>query len=353
MLDHIVKQFFPEAEVETIEPFGKGHINTTYKLDLKGREKSYILQRINTQVFKNPRGIADTHQRLQESIFNGAHPIQIAELIPTAGGDELFVDEQDEVWRMTSFIEGSYTQEVVDEPWQAAEAGNAYGWFARACSNLDPSLFTEAIEDFHRLSFRIRQLDEAIEADKAGRLASVSDIVHFFKQRQDTFSQIEDMVDQGRIPLRIVHNDTKINNLLFKGSKAVAVIDLDTVGPGILYYDYGDALRTCASTAEEDEKDTDKMDFNFEAFTAFTQGYMKQVRDMIAPDEREYFYLAPLLMTYIIGIRFLTDYLNGDVYYKTAYGDHNLVRTRTQQKLIERMEQRKTEMAGVIEEALA
>jgi N-acetylhexosamine 1-kinase len=254
MLQEIVKQFFPEDEVASIETFGKGHINTTYKLDLIGNGDSYILQRINTDVFKNPHGIAETHQRLQEEFSGKDHPVVIAELIPTADGKSLYEDGDAGVWRMTSFIEGSQTKEVVKEPWEAEEAGSAFGWFARACSHMDPASFKEAIKDFHRLSFRISQLDEAIEADSAGRLESARDVVDFFKERQATFSQIEAMVDEGKIPVRIVHNDTKINNVLFREQQAVAVIDLDTVGPGILYYDYGDALRTSASTAEEDEK---------------------------------------------------------------------------------------------------
>ena len=352
MLQHIVHQFFPENQIAEIKPFGNGHINTTYKLDLKDSDQSYILQNINTNVFKDPHGIADTHTRLQKTIFQGDHPIEIAKLIPTADGRKIYEDQEGGTWRMTSFIDDSYTLEMVEENWQAREAGNAYGWFARACDVLDANTFREAIRDFHRLSFRLRQLDEAIEADEAGRLAEVRDVVDFFIQRRATVSQIEEMVDEGKIPLRVVHNDTKINNLLFRGKKAAAVIDLDTVGPGILYYDYGDALRTSASTAEEDEKDLDKMGFNFSSFTEFTKGYMCQVKAIISEHEKQYFYLAPLLMTYIMGIRFLADYLNGDVYYKTAYADHNLVRTKTQKKLIESMEEKKQEMQEVIEEAL-
>ncbi len=244
MLQDIVQHYFPDKKIKEIKPFGNGHINTTYKLELEGNRCCYILQKINTHVFKDPDGIADTHERLQQAIFKGDHPIEIAELIPTADGRKLHEDKEGGIWRMTSFIENSYTLEVVEEDWQANEAGNAYGWFAKACDALDAASFKEPIKDFHSLTFRLQQLDEAIKEDKAGRLDGAREVVSFFIDRRATVSQIQEMVDEGKIPLRVVHNDTKINNLLFKGQKAAAVIDLDTVGPGILYYDYGDALRT-------------------------------------------------------------------------------------------------------------
>ncbi len=353
MLERIVQQFFPGAPVASVTLFGNGHINTTYKLDLKDNANSYILQLINTKVFNNPKGIADTHTRLQEAIFSKEQPLVIAELIPTVSGEKLYTDPEGGVWRMTSCIKDSISIEVVEKEWQAREAGHGFGWFARACTELDASTFKEAIKDFHRLSFRIAQLDEAIHNNRADRLGGVMDVVSFYKERQATLSRIETMVDEGKIPLRVVHNDTKINNILFRDNKAVAVIDLDTVGPGILYYDYGDALRTSANKATEDEQDLSKVDFNMEAFTAFTQGYMAQVKSVLSSKEAEYFYLAPFLMTYIMGIRFLADYLNGDVYYKTAYIEHNIVRSRVQKKLIESMEKHEGAMKHIIEESLS
>lgn len=352
MLNNIIKKFFPYSEVAEVKPFGHGHINNTYKLDLRDEKKSYILQQINTDVFKDPEGICDTHDRLQDEIFKGQHPITIAELILTADGKKLYTDQDGGVWRMTSFIEESYTVDVVEDDWQAFEAGNAFGWFAKACDKLDASTFKESIKDFHRLSFRISQLDEAIAADKAGRLESIKDIVIFYKERQASVSEIESLVDEGKIPLRVVHNDTKINNLLFRGKNAAAVIDLDTVGPGILYYDYGDALRTSASSAAEDEKNLSKVHFNIDAFRAFTNGYIAQVKTIVTQDEENLFYMAPMLMTYIMGIRFLADYLNGDVYYKVAHKEHNIDRSKVQKKLIESMEMQVEKMKQIIEDAL-
>ena len=351
MLHNVINKYFPNTEVLSVKPFGNGHINTTYKLDLANTDNSYILQRINIDVFTTPEDIAETHLQLQKTICGENNPIEIADLVLTADDKKLYKDPEGGVWRMTSFINDSYTIEVAEHAWQAKEAGNAFGWFAKTCDQLDPAKFREPIKDFHRLSFRLSQLNDAIKQDKAGRLNGAKDVVDFYKNREKTFTHVEDLVDQQKIPWRIVHNDTKINNLLFKGQHAAAVIDLDTVGPGILFYDYGDALRTSANTAEEDEKNLTKVAFNMEAFTAFTNGYLGQVKDILNEYEEEYMYLAPFLMTYIIGIRFLADYLNGDVYFKTAYEEHNMDRAKVQKALIASMESKEDEIKAIINQA--
>ena len=278
--------------------------------------------------------------------------LEIPSLFPLASGGYLHIDESGGVWRMMNFIPDSYSIGIVKEEWQATQAGLGYGWFAKTCAGLDASDFVEAIKDFHRLSFRLWQLDESIKGDRAGRLEDTRELVDFYKARQEKLMLIERMVDAGEIPLRVVHNDTKIDNLLFRGQKSVAVIDLDTVGPGILYYDFGDSIRTISNTAAEDEKDIEKVEFNAAAYRAFARGYLSQVKSITTPGEAGNYYLAPVLMTYIMGIRFLADYLNGDVYYKTAYPDHNVVRSRVQRRLIECMEKKEDFMKQVIEEIL-
>ncbi|MBW6499093.1 MAG: aminoglycoside phosphotransferase family protein [Bacteroidales bacterium] len=352
-LNRIAGEFFPGKAVSSIVPFGEGHINDTYKLGLGGTGEAFILQRINTKVFSNPRGVANTHLKIQEVLSGQTHPLEIARLIPDRSGDPVLFDKDGNAWRMTSFIDNSVTIEVVKEPWQAFEAGRGFGWFNKICHSLDVTRFPEPIKDFHRLSFRIRQLDEAINRDAAKRLITVLDLVKFYKDREQSLSLIEEMTDQGKIPLQVVHNDTKINNLLFRGRKAAAVIDLDTVGPGIIHYDYGDALRTGGNTSNEDEQDLENVDFNMQAFEAFTRGYMEQVCNIITKAELDNLHLAPRLMAFIMGIRFLADYLNGDVYYKTAYPGHNLDRSRVQMKLMECMEAREAQMKATIDNAFA
>lgn len=348
MLREVVECFFPEAGEYKINPYGHGHINDTYRLDFDGGKECFILQRINTNVFADPSIIAETHRKVQEAINQAGGGLTIPGLIPSAKGRSLCVDKEGEVWRMTVFINDSYTIEVVTDDWQAFEAGNAFGWFAKSCRSLDVADFSEPIRDFHRLSFRLRQLNDAITLNRAGNLDSVAGLVDFFRARESRLCKIEEMVDSGEIPLRIVHNDTKINNLLFSDQKATTVIDLDTVGPGILYYDYGDALRTTASTAAEDERDLSRVDFDISRFAAFTRGYMDQTRDMLCPVEKEYMHMAPVLMTYIMGIRFLADHLNGGIYYKTSYPEQNADRSRVQKKLIQSMERTESRMKDIL-----
>lgn len=348
MQEKIIKSYFPKNTIKELALFGNGHINNTYKVTVENMPIDYVLQQINTNVFPNPQGIVENHIRLKKVFNENKSEIEIADIIPDTSGSYLVKGE----WRLTSFIKNSHSIEVVKEDWEAKETGRAFGLFAKTCSTLNPNDFSEAIKDFHKLSFRLKQLNEAIENDEAKRFESVKDIVDFYKNRESQLNNIEALINSGKIPIRVVHNDTKINNLLFKGNKAAAVIDLDTVGPGILYYDYGDALRTSANTAVEDEKDLSLVSFNLSAFEAFTKGYVSQVKPIVSESEKEYFYMAPVLMTYIMGIRFLADYLNGDKYYKTEYSEHNLIRAKVQKKLIESMEENQEAMKKIIADTL-
>lgn len=352
MLSNIIRFYFPQRLVSEISPFGNGHINNTYLVRLHGEKPAFILQRINTQAFPDPLGIAETHVKLEEAVFKTKEQLTIARLIRTADGKKIHIDEEGNYWRLTTYIPDSYSLEMNVDKHHAFEAGNAFGWFARSCHKLDPADFKEPIKDFHCLNFRVKQLELAVRNDIADRLKEVENLVLFYLEYGKNFLDIESLINSGQIPLRIVHNDTKTNNLLFRDNKAVAVIDLDTVGPGILFYDYGDALRTCANIAKEDEEDLNKVGFNIETFEAFTHGYMRQVRSIVNSKEEELFYKAPFLMTYIMGIRFLTDYLKGDIYYKISYGQHNLTRSMVQKTLIDHMENKKPMIIRMIRNSL-
>ncbi len=348
MIENVIQAYFPGLANYQVSPFGQGHINDTYKLSLGKDAQEYILQRINTKVFHDPESIAQTHLKIQALMGDETEIPCIARLIPDAQGNNIVYDSHGGAWRLTSFIKDSYSVDVVLYPWQAYQAGIGYGWFVNHCSSLNPAALREAIPNFHNLSFRLHQLDDAIKEDRAERKASVADILSFFQQRRETLLGIEALTKSGHIPIRVVHNDTKINNLLFANDKAVAVIDLDTAGPGILYYDYGDALRTSANAALEDEPDTTLVGFNLDLFAWFTKGYLQQTGHLITKSEMEYLHLAPVLMTYIMGIRFLADYLNGDVYYKIHRPDHNLIRCLVQQHLIMDMERKSEDMQSLI-----
>ena len=352
-LKDIINQFFSNKPLKEVKPFGNGHINSTYKLAFENEPQEYILQKINTNVFTKPQQIVLNHQKLQEFIYSGKNEIEIPQLVSTLAGSMLYIDNDQGVWRMMNFIDKSYSVEVIENETQAYEAGNGFGWFAKVCSKLNPSDFHEAIKDFHRLSFRLGQLNDAIKLDKANRCESVKYLIEFYKFREKALLEIENLIDNKEIPIRVVHNDTKINNLLFRDKKAVAVIDLDTVGPGVIFYDYGDSIRTIANTAAEDEKNIDLVDFNLKAFESFTKGYLQHTGSILNPKEKELLYRAPILMTYIMGIRFLTDYLNGDVYYKTEYSNHNLVRSLVQKRFIELMEMNKSKIELIIKKYLS
>ncbi len=333
----VIRNFFPNRETASCVPFGNGHINSTFKLSLENETQEYILQKINTKVFKNPQQIVQNHFKIQNHI--NTDNIEIPFLINLKENQYLYIDDEKNVWRMMNFIKDSYSVEIVSDETEAYQAGKGYGWFLSACSGLNPSDFTEAIPNFHKLSFRINQLDEVVTLDKVSRYDSVKDVVDFYKEREQTLLKIEALINQNKIPLRVVHNDTKINNLLFRNKEAIAVIDLDTVGPGSVFFDYGDALRTICNTAAEDEENLNIVDFSIKSFEKFTEGYLNQIKLILNNKEKEFLYLAPIYMTFIIGIRFLTDYLDGDNYYKTSYSEHNLVRSLVQKKMIEQMEQ--------------
>lgn len=348
-LENIVQRFVPNKEILILKPYGNGHINSTYKVSFVNCEKEYILQKINTEVFKSPDILIQNHLKLQNLFNHSKNEIQIPYLIPTIEKEYLVRDEDNDVWRMMNFIQDSYSIDVVKQNDQAYEAGKGFGWFLDKCFDANPSIFKEAIKDFHSLSFRLDQFNDAIIKDKAKRLSSILDIVDFYKDRELVLRQIEDLIQDDELPVRVVHNDTKINNLLFREDKAVAVIDLDTVGPGSVIYDYGDSLRTICNTKAEDENNIESVDFNLSAFESFTKGYLEKTKSKLTETELQTLHMAPKYMTYIMGIRFLTDYLNGDVYYKTKYADHNLVRGLVQKRLIERMETRLNELISIID----
>lgn len=326
----ILKFFLPEVKAAEITVFGNGHINDTFKVCTEKEE--YILQRINSAVFKHPEQVVDNHQRVQSFFVDGLSAVGIPKLINDPEGRFLLKDKQGGFWRIMNFIKDSYSIDCVNENWQALEAGIGFSYFAKVCANLNVNDFVETIPDFHNLSCRQNQLNAALEKDCCGRKSGLIEIIDFYRGVENSLHDLKLKLESGELPRRLVHNDTKINNLLFRDKRVVAVIDLDTLGPGTILYDYGDALRTISNEAEEDEPDLSLVRFNLGYFKAFSDAYLTQLKDVLLPVEKKHLHLAPVLMTYIMGIRFLTDYLNGDVYYKVDYAEHNLVRSKVQQK---------------------
>ena len=348
-LVHIVRQFEVSEEIINIYPFGSGHINDTFKVEIIG--KNFLLQRINHQIFKNVEGLTQNlinvtrHLHLKNS--NPAY--EILNAIPLLNGKPLYKDDSGNNWRLFDFIENSISYDLVENTKLAFEGGKAYGNFIKLLDDFPAETLIETIPDFHNIDFRLNNFYKSVEVDVADRVKTVKSEIEFIKNRVNEMSRIRLLGLKGSIPLRVTHNDTKINNVLFnEAGHAKCVIDLDTVMPGYIHYDFGDAIRTFTNTALEDEKDLNKVSINMEYFEAFSKGFLSETSKVLNSIEIENLAFSAKLMTYIIGLRFLSDYLDGDTYYKTKYPEHNLQRARVQFKLLEDMENHFIKMQSII-----
>ncbi|MBQ8432299.1 MAG: aminoglycoside phosphotransferase family protein [Clostridia bacterium] len=339
-----------------VSPFGNGHINHTFVIPGTPR---YLLQRISRDVFPDPiavmENISKTTRFLQKKIAaGGGDPTrQALTLLPTLDGKDYFVDEDGETYRIYLFIEESFAYETAPEtPEQFALSAHAFGEFQKLLAEFPAEELKEVIPKFHDTANRLKQFRQALEKDAAGRAASVQPEIEFVLAHASIVSKITDAIADGSVPLRVTHNDTKLNNILFDANtkQPLCVIDLDTVMPGSLLYDYGDALRFGASTGAEDETDLSKIEFDLTYFKAFTKAYLEELGDVLTPMERELLPLSALMMTLECGIRFLTDHLNGDVYFRIHRPNHNLDRAHTQFKLVADMEAKMEQMKAIVAE---
>lgn len=346
---NVLKSFAIEGEVKNIAPYGEGHINSTFLAETT--EKNYILQKINTVVFKEPENVMKNILFVTEHIEKkGALSLTV---IKTNDGEPMLKTE-DGCYRVYDFIENSLTLQKAENAEDFRNAGFSFGEFQKALSDFDASKLSETIARFHDTPNRFENFKKAVEENKSGRLQSCKAETEFVLERKDTYDKIVKALADKSIPLRVTHNDTKLNNILMdpETRKGKAVIDLDTVMPGSMLYDFGDSIRFGASTAAEDEKDLDKVHFDVELFRAYAEGFLGALGDSITEKERELLPYSAYLMTIECGMRFLTDYIDGDVYFATKYPEHNLVRCRTQFKLAYEMQQQEKEMSKVIDEIL-
>lgn len=338
----IASHFLPDGEL-TVRPLGEGIINTTYAAELSG--KKYVLQMVNTHVFPDPDAVMENTVRVTEWMRKrlteeGKDPSRrVLEFLPCDLGGYLFRTGDGEVWRCSKFIEGAEAHTVLNDPKLLLEAGRGYGEFQRLNRDFPAEVLHEVLPGFHNTANRYQAFLDAIEADAVGRVKEVSQEIEFFKSHSELATAITSRLESGELPLRVTHNDTKLSNVLLDNEtgEAVAVIDLDTVMPGSVLYDFGDAIRTGAASASEDEPNLDKMKFLPEYYEAFKQGFLEGCGDILEPAEKDNLLLGAKVITYEQGLRFLTDYLNGDTYYKTVFPGHNLVRTRTQIKMLSGM----------------
>ncbi len=337
------------------EPYGNGHINDTYLVTMP----RYILQRINTSIFTNPDELMDNIENvtafLRKKIAAAGADAdrETLTVVPTKEGGKYFKVDENNVYRVYRFVEGTKTIENSKTAKDLYEAGVGFGHFQKLLADFPVEKLYETIRDFHHTPKRIEALKEAIREDRAGRAASVKKEIDFALENASWAGSVVKGMEEGRIPVRVTHNDTKINNILFdqESGKAVCVIDLDTVMPGSALYDFGDALRMGGSTAAEDEVDLEKVWFETEAFEAFVRGYLSEMKDALTEDEIALLPLSVKLMTYECGIRFLTDYLNGDTYFKIHREHHNLDRARNQFKLVADISGKEAQLAEAVQKA--
>lgn len=349
------------GEVTSVVPYGNGHINDTYAVtcSLAGGSVRFILQRLNPVVFPDRAGlmrnmIAVTGFLRKAVIRDGGDPErECLRLIPLKDGSPYLTDESGDVWRATQFIENTDAYLVAESPEMFASAGEAFGKFMARLGGFDASSLFEVIPRFHDTPDRYARFLASLERNAAGRMDEAKDEIAFVRERGEGCSVITDALERGEVPVRVTHNDTKLNNVLIDTAtkEAVCVIDLDTVMPGSMLYDFGDAVRVGCSTAKEDERDLSLVDFDLGLFRAFTEGYLAGAGRSVTAAELGLLPDAARLMTFECGMRFLTDFLDGDTYFKTAYPEHNLVRARTQFKLVRTMERLRPEIVRAVKAA--
>jgi len=356
-LKNIFEQFKAEGTYLTGEPYGSGHIHDTFRIKTAEADRDdYILQRLNNKIFKNIPELQNNIERvtvhLKEKLsrITGANiKRECLALIPSSDGKSWLLDNNGNYWRLYIFISNHRSYNIVDSTDKAYEGGKAIGRFQAMLADMPGGPLFETIPKFHDIENRLRILEEKIKEDPAGRVKELEYEIKEYLSRGEEMKTILRLGREGKIPLRITHNDTKFNNILLdEYDKALCVIDLDTVMPGYVHYDFGDAIRTVTNTAAEDEKDLSKVEMNIDLFEAYAKGYLSETGKTLNSTEIEYLAFAPKLITYTIGVRFLTDYIDGDNYFKIHHPLHNLQRTRAQLKLVMSMERQYDEMKKII-----
>ena len=355
----LAARFAPEGKVGCPKPFGGGHINDTYLFCRDdGSGSQYVLQRINKNVFPDPMAVMDnilrvTHHLRKRIRARGGDPErETLRMMKTNEGEYCIIDRNGDYWRSYSFVADSVSYDRVESAGIFCESGHAFGRFMSMLDDFDASTLHETIARFHDTPKRFRDFHAAVENNLSGRADNVRDLIETALSYESFGSTLVDQLEKGDLPLRVTHNDTKLNNVLVDESTghAVCVIDLDTVMPGLCAYDFGDAIRFGASTAAEDETDLDKVHLDMALYRAYAQGYLSEVADALSEKEVDSLAIGAKMMTLENGIRFLGDYLNGDIYFKTEYPEHNLVRARTQFKLLSEMDAHWDEMLASVRE---
>ena len=358
----IIKAFPEYGDVIGYKPITAGHINDTYIVEYlqeNGEKIRYLLQRINTNVFRMPVELMENVMgvtaflRKKIEAAGGDPARETLTVFPAKDGKNYYMAEDGGCWRMYNFVEDAFSITELTSAEDFKSAALSFGNFQNLLADYPIETLYETIPNFHNTPSRFKDFLEALEKNASGRKGEAIPEIDFVLAREKDCSVITDLLDSGMLPVRVTHNDTKLNNVLFDNTtkKGLCVVDLDTVMPGSSLYDFGDSIRFGANTAAEDEKDLSKVSLSLEYFKAYVEGYLEAAGKSLTENEINYLPFSAKLLTLECGIRFLGDFINGDVYFKTEYPEHNLVRARTQFKLVEDIEAKYAEMMRIVDDA--
>lgn len=360
-IDAVARKFNFDGEIVKITPHGGGYINDTYAVSVKNLENGeisrYIMQRINHDIFKDVDGLMGNFRKVTDYLkdvikaYGGDALRETLTIVPAKDGKDYVKDADGNYYRALLFIEDTITYETVKSANDFYKAAKAFGNFQRLLKDFPAETLVETIPNFHNTAKRYETFLKAVEENKSGRLDMVQKEVEFIKQRADATHALVDMLQEGKLPLKVTHNDTKLSNILMdaKTNEGLCVIDLDTIMPGLAAYDFGDSIRAGACWTAEDELDLEKVFVDFDLFDAYVKGFLEGAQDGLTNLEIRTLPLGAKTITLEQGIRFLTDFLDGDTYFKTQYPNHNLDRTRTQLKLVADMEMKWDELNRIVE----
>lgn len=357
-MKQILSNFKYAGEPYSCEVYGNGHINSTFKIECKDGNSvtRYILQKINSNIFPDTDALTENIENvtefLKEKITKRGGDVlrETLSLVPTVEGKNYYTDENGENWRSYICIEDTVCYDKIENPKDFYNCGYAFGNFQNLLADFPAEKLHEVILNFHNTPIRYETFKKAVSADICGRAKSVRKEIDFVNAHESDMSLLTDMLKKGEIPLRVTHNDTKLNNCMFDKNtgKTICVIDLDTVMPGLRAYDYGDSIRYGATTGAEDEPDLSKVNFSLELFKSYTEGFIKACGESMSYQEALSLPIGAKIMTLECGMRFLTDYLEGDTYFKITRENHNLDRCRTQFKLVSDMEKQWDKMNDIV-----
>lgn len=358
-IEQICKQFQSRGAFFKAEPFGSGYINDTYLVthDDKDVRVRAILQRINHDVFKDPPAVMDNITRVTRHVSDklraeGADDVlrRVLTVVPARDGNSYYKDPDGNYWRQYVFIENGKTFDTPQSPRVVYVAAKMFGRFLRMLTDLPEPPLNETIVDFHNGPKRFQAFQNALKADPHNRAKNAKAETKFVLQHAPILDVLPGLVNSGEIPVRVTHNDTKINNVIFddRTGEGLCIIDLDTVMPGLILYDFGDMVRTAACPALEDEQDLSKVAIQMDLFEALARGFLEETASFITAAEKQHLVFAGKMITFEQAARFLTDYLQGDTYYKTNYSEHNLTRCRTQLKLVQSITEQQEAMISAL-----